>query len=126
MKRADMVRTGAAQLMLAEEALERALVETSSLGVLLGQLRLQSGISMVVGQDAFDEIASTISQQRGGLWCAPMSVLTKSKLRSAVEPSRGAPWTSRRMLLPSSKSSMPHDRSSEIAPRSGGILLLDV
>lgn len=61
MKRADMVRTGAAQLMLAEEALERALVETSSLGVLLGQLRLQSGISMVVGQDAFDEIASTIT-----------------------------------------------------------------
>lgn len=61
MKRADMVRNGAAQLLVAEEALERALMETAALGSLLGRLRIEGGLSAVIGQDAFEEISDTIA-----------------------------------------------------------------
>ncbi|WP_163284174.1 hypothetical protein, partial [Enterobacter hormaechei] len=45
----------------AEEAVERALMETAALGSLLGRLRIEGGLSAVIGQDAFEEIAETIS-----------------------------------------------------------------
>lgn len=61
MKRADMVRNGAAQLLIAEEALERALMETAALGSLLGRLRIEGGLSPVIGQTAFEEISETIA-----------------------------------------------------------------
>ena len=56
-----MARKGAEQLFAAEAAIDRALSETASLAGLLPALRLDSGLSAVVGQDAIADVTRAIS-----------------------------------------------------------------
>jgi len=61
MKRMDMVRQGAQQLHIAENAVESALVEVSSLVSSLGRMRLDSNLSMVIGQDAMAALIDSVA-----------------------------------------------------------------
>ena len=65
MKRADMARNGAAKLIKAENAVEAALSEVTGLVSTLGQMRLESNLSMVVGQDAMDHLVASITMLSG-------------------------------------------------------------
>jgi hypothetical protein len=58
MRRAEIVRANAAQLFLAEDAVDKALVEVAKLAQMLSDSRLQTKLSAVVGQDAIDGIAT--------------------------------------------------------------------
>ena len=57
MKRSEMVRQGAEQLLVAENAIETALCEVATLGTVLGQMRMDGKLSPVLGQDVIDGIA---------------------------------------------------------------------
>ncbi len=61
MKRADMVRYGAEQLLSAENAIETALCEATALTSKLGRMRMESRLSMVVGQDAMGALVEAIN-----------------------------------------------------------------
>ena len=70
MKRAEMARRGAAQLFQAENAIESALCEVTALTSTLGRMRLESNLSMVIGQDAMGALVETItmlSNARGAM-----------------------------------------------------------
>ena len=70
MKRAEMARRGAEQLFQAENAIEAALCEVTSLTSTLGRMRLESNLSMVVGQEAMGALVETItmlSNARGAM-----------------------------------------------------------
>jgi len=70
MKRADMARRGAEQLFQAENAIESALCEVTALTSTLGRMRLESNLSMVVGQEAMGALVETItmlSNARGAM-----------------------------------------------------------
>ena len=70
MKRADMVRSGAKQLITAENAVENALSEVAALASTLGRMRLESDMSMMYGQDAMTalvESMSMLSNARGAM-----------------------------------------------------------
>ena len=58
MRKADMVRTSAEQLFIVEDAVETALSEVARLGAMLGEGRMKANLSAVVGQDAFDDLAT--------------------------------------------------------------------
>lgn len=57
MKRTEMVKKGAKQLFVAENAVETALCEVATLANEVGRMRMNGGMSAVVGQDAIDDIA---------------------------------------------------------------------
>lgn len=61
LKRTEMARKGAEQLFAAEAAIDRALSETANLAGLLPALRLDSGLSAVVGQDAIADVSRAIT-----------------------------------------------------------------
>ena len=61
MKRVDMVRKGAKQLITAENAVENALCEVAALASTLGRMRLESDMSMVYGQEAMSALVESIS-----------------------------------------------------------------
>ncbi|MGA9659002.1 MAG: hypothetical protein WBQ60_07890 [Asticcacaulis sp.] len=61
MKRLEMVHQGAQQLTVAENAVETALVEVSKLMSNLGEMRLASNLSPVLGQDAMQSLAESIN-----------------------------------------------------------------
>jgi hypothetical protein len=61
MKRADMVRAGAHQLVSAEDAVERAFCETAELASSLGRMRMDAKISMVIGQDAMNALMEAMT-----------------------------------------------------------------
>ena len=61
MKRTDMVRQGATQLITAENAVETALCEVTALTSSLTRLRLDSNLSMVIGQEAMSALVETIT-----------------------------------------------------------------
>jgi hypothetical protein len=70
MKRAEMARRGAEQLFQAENAVEAALCEVTALASNLGRMRLESNLSMVIGQDAMGALVETItmlSNARGAM-----------------------------------------------------------
>ncbi len=70
MKRVDMARRGAEQLFQAENAIEAALCEVTALTSTLGRMRLESNLSMVVGQEAMGALVETItmlSNARGAM-----------------------------------------------------------
>lgn len=70
MKRADMARRGAEQLITAENAVEAALCEVTALTSTLGRMRLESNLSMVIGQEAMGALVETItmlSNARGAM-----------------------------------------------------------
>ena len=61
MKRHEMVRQGAQQLTIAENAVETALVEVSKLVSNLGEMRLASNLSPILGQDAIHTLVESIN-----------------------------------------------------------------
>jgi hypothetical protein len=61
MKRADIVRLGAENLITAEDAVEQALCETMTLASNLGRMRMDAKISVVVGQDAMAALSEAIT-----------------------------------------------------------------
>jgi len=61
MKRAEMVRYGAEQLLTAENAIEMALCEATALTSSLGRMRMDAKLSMVVGQDAMGALVEAIN-----------------------------------------------------------------
>jgi hypothetical protein len=61
MKRADMVRQGAELFFQAETSLEKTLSEIMFFGHQLGQMRMDSNLSMVIGQDQFSRVGKLIS-----------------------------------------------------------------
>lgn len=61
MKRIDMVRSGAQQLTVAENAVESALIEVTKLVSNLGEMRLNSNLSPVLGQDAINTLVESIT-----------------------------------------------------------------
>jgi hypothetical protein len=61
MKRTDMVRQGAQQLTIAENAVEAALMEVTKLVSNLGEMRLKSNLSPVLGQGAIQALAESIT-----------------------------------------------------------------
>ncbi len=70
MKRTDMVRHGAQQLVVAENAVESAICETAALVSLLGRMRMDSNLSAVVGQDvmmSLTESLGLLSNARGAM-----------------------------------------------------------
>jgi len=70
MKRVDMVRSGAKQLITAENAVENALCEVAALASSLGRMRLESDMSMVYGQEAMSALVESItllSNARGAM-----------------------------------------------------------
>ncbi len=70
MKRVDMVRSGAKQLISAENAVETALVEVATLASSLGRMRLESDMSLMYGQDAMSALVESItllSNARGAM-----------------------------------------------------------
>jgi len=70
MKRAEMARRGAQQLFQAENAIESALCEVTALTSNLGRMRLESNLSMVIGQEAMGALVETItmlSNARGAM-----------------------------------------------------------
>ncbi|WP_443747870.1 hypothetical protein [Asticcacaulis solisilvae] len=70
MKRAEMARRGAEQLIQAENAVEAALCEVTALASTLGRMRLESNLSMVIGQEAMGALVETItmlSNARGAM-----------------------------------------------------------
>ncbi len=70
MKRIDMVRSGAKQLITAENAVESALCEVTALASTLGRMRLESDMSMVYGQEAMSALVESItllSNARGAM-----------------------------------------------------------
>ena len=70
MKRVDMVRSGAKQLITAENAVESALCEVTALASTLGRMRLESDMSMVYGQEAMSALVESItllSNARGAM-----------------------------------------------------------
>jgi len=70
MKRTEMARHGAEQLINAENAVETALCEVAALASNLGRMRLDSNLSMVVGQEAMGALVETItllSNARGAM-----------------------------------------------------------
>ncbi len=60
MKRADMVRQGAELFFQAETSLEKTLSEVMFFGHQLGQMRLDSNLSMVIAQDQFSRVGKLI------------------------------------------------------------------
>ncbi len=60
MKRVEMVRVGAEQLLLAEQAVERAFSQVTALANSLADIRLKSNLSMGVGREAMKSITSSI------------------------------------------------------------------
>ena len=62
MQRTKMVHAGANQLIIAENALENALCEVAALGLQLGRMRMDSGLSAVVGQEAIEGVAALYSR----------------------------------------------------------------
>ena len=70
MKRVDMVRSGAKQLISAENAVETALCEVATLASSLGRMRLESDMSLMYGQDAMSALVESItllSSARGAM-----------------------------------------------------------
>ena len=70
MKRIEMARHGAQQLIIAENAVESALCEVTALASSLGRMRLDSNLSMVIGQDAMGALVESItllSNARGAM-----------------------------------------------------------
>lgn len=68
MQRAEMVQRGAAQLFIAENAVETALCEVAVLANNIGRMRMDSRLSAVVGQEVIDDIADLykrLSRARG-------------------------------------------------------------
>jgi len=61
MKRHDMVRQGAQQLTVAENAVETALIEVTKLVSNLGEMRLNSNLSPVLGQEAIHTLVESIT-----------------------------------------------------------------
>jgi hypothetical protein len=65
-----MVRSGARQLISAENAVEMALVEVATLASSLGRMRLESDMSLMYGQDAMSALVESItllSNARGAM-----------------------------------------------------------
>ncbi len=70
MKRTDMVRNGAEQLIVAENTIESAICEVAELVSKLGRMRMDSNLSAVIGQEAMDGLAETfasLSSARGAI-----------------------------------------------------------
>ena len=61
MKRVEAARAGAQKLMQTEEAIDIALKQTAELVGLLPSLRLDTRLSAVLGQDAFDDLGETLT-----------------------------------------------------------------
>ena len=61
MKRVEMARRGAQQLIVAENAVEMALCEVAALTSDLGRMRLDSNLSMVIGQEAMGALVESIT-----------------------------------------------------------------
>lgn len=61
MKRAEMVRQGADLFFQAENSLEKTLSELMYFGHHLGKMRMDSNLSMVIGQDQFQRVGKVIS-----------------------------------------------------------------
>lgn len=61
MKRVDMVRAGAEQLVSAETAIEKAMCEVALLVNSLAEMRMGARISMDVGHEAMGTIVQTMS-----------------------------------------------------------------
>ncbi len=60
MKRVEMVRVGAEQLFLAEQAVEQAFNQVTTLATSLTDMRLKSNLAIGVGRDAMKSITSSI------------------------------------------------------------------
>ncbi|MDC7683496.1 hypothetical protein PQU92_09430 [Asticcacaulis sp. BYS171W] len=70
MKRADMVRQGAEELFMSEDAVEHALALTANLASSLSRMRVNSQLSAVIGQEAVSSVAEAVmalSNARGAL-----------------------------------------------------------
>lgn len=61
MKRIDMVRRGTEKLFLAENSIEQAIRDVAGLASDLSDMRLNSSLSVMHGQDAFDGLASVMT-----------------------------------------------------------------
>ena len=61
MKRTDMVRKGSQMLIKAEDAIDTALHSTTELVCGLSAMRLDSDMSAVIGQEAFDALADAVA-----------------------------------------------------------------
>lgn len=61
MKKIEMVRTGAAQLVSAETAIEKALGEVALLVHTFGDMRMRSRIALEVGHEAMGSIVETMT-----------------------------------------------------------------
>ncbi len=68
MRRKQLVVSSVRQLHTAEDALEQTLVEFAKLAQMLGEGRMSTGLSAVVGQEAIDGLADVykrLSKARG-------------------------------------------------------------
>ncbi|MFT4074355.1 MAG: hypothetical protein QM647_02405 [Asticcacaulis sp.] len=61
MRRVDMVRAGAGQLVSAETAIEKAMGEVALLVHSLGAMRMDARLAMEVGHEAMGSIVDTMS-----------------------------------------------------------------
>jgi len=61
MRRVDMVRAGAGQLVSAESAIEKAMGEVALLVHSLGTMRMDARLAMQVGHEAMGSIVDTMS-----------------------------------------------------------------
>lgn len=61
MKRVEAARTGAQKLMQTEAAIDQALRQTAELVALLPSLRMDTGLSAVVGQEAVETVGEALS-----------------------------------------------------------------
>ncbi len=62
MKRSELVQRGYAVLAAAEDSVDTALGDTATLAAELGRLRRSAGISLVLGQEAIDEVVEAIAR----------------------------------------------------------------
>jgi hypothetical protein len=68
MQKAQAVRQGAAQLKIAENALDKTLCEVATLSHALIQMRMETNLSAVIGQECVEGIANvykTLASARG-------------------------------------------------------------
>ncbi len=62
MKRSELVRQGYAVLATAEHSVDTALSDTATLAAELGRLRREAKLSLVVGQEAIDEVVEAVAR----------------------------------------------------------------
>ncbi|MDC7692845.1 hypothetical protein PQU94_00975 [Asticcacaulis sp. DXS10W] len=73
MKRAEIVRTGAARLIQAEGAIETAICDVADLISYLGRTRMEEKIALEIGDEAMTSLVATmaaLSEARSSILCA--------------------------------------------------------